>query len=734
MSTLEMVLEMEGSAGRKEKANVSTSNVPCIRYFFGRKREMDEIRAALSTGARMIIITGMPGIGKTTLGVRIFHEYEDEMNVFWYPIHEWDTPRSILVLLSEFLYNMGKPGLKKMLRHAKKIAMDDIAMVLREDPPENSLFIFDDFQKATEDVERFLLVLREAVCRTEDGAVILLTRVLPSFYDVGEAVLKKSMCEIRLGGLDYEASLSLLEERGIDPERGGELYALTGGHPLALELIETKDGVEEGKDLMRYLYAEVSRRLTPEERDLMSFLSVYTEPVPVDMLLEKDFAYETVRELIKKSLLLEKADGRILQHDLIKSFFYDTMPGGEKRRRHVDAARAYEMEGGEHDSVMVIYHYLRGGEQQHAVERLLEYGGPLIKRGYSGEIRELVEELDEGKMKREHLAGVLSLKGDIYDLTGEWDRAIECYEASQRLNEEIGDDRGVARAALNIGRLYAERSMWEEALENFERCMDISGRINDQKLTADAYHNMGRVLFRRGELDRAKGLLKKSLAIYKKNRDIPGMAGVYTALANLHVNRGEYDEAIEKYSNALELLKTLGDKPEIARVYINIGVAHDLKGDREKALIYYEKEIELAGEIGDVRKKGYGLINASYAYLDMGNLTRAMEYCKEGLEIFTHLKEKLLIGDGYCLYASILAQEKEWDKSADYFEKSIGIHEDLKSIDGLSQTHLYYARMLSAKGDREKARTHLLKALEYYKKLGNEEKIKEIERELDALS
>ena len=118
----------------------------------------------------------------------------------------------------------------------------------------------------------------------------------------------------------------------------------------------------------------------------------------------------------------------------------------------------------------------------------------------------------------------------------------------------------------------------------------------------------------------------------------------------------------------------------------------------------------------------------------MGNLTRAMEYCKEGLEIFTHLKEKLLIGDGYCLYASILAQEKEWDKSADYFEKSIGIHEDLKSIDGLSQTHLYYARMLSAKGDREKARTHLLKALEYYKKLGNEEKIKEIERELDALS
>jgi tetratricopeptide (TPR) repeat protein len=706
-----------------------TENAPKPTHFYGREKEKQALKDFLKENRKIIVVYGMAGIGKSALLSKIIKEYKDEKNTFYYNIHEWDTLRSILETLSEFLQKMGKRKIKYYLKSRPEIAMDEIGMVLEEEIKDckNTLLVFDDTQKANKEIINLFEYLREILSKT-DTTLMVVGRKKLDFYDARH-LLHKTAGEIRLNGLDKNSSKRLVGKKIAD-EDFEKIYSLTKGHPLALELVGRGKELEKQKDIMKYVYDEVYRKLTFQEKDLMFFVSVFNRPVPVDTLLQNNFNYENVQELIKKSLLLENGAEMVHLHDLLRKFFYNKSSAELRRKNHRKVAKYYENGKEDLDIIAAMDHHLKADDKKQAVKLIVKNGEKLINAGFGKELISIIEKyVDEKQVKKSDLAEILLLKGKTCAWAGEWDKSLKLNEKGLKLAEETGNKNLIAKIILDTGRTQMNKGEYKKALKSFGKALQISKDIGDMVGLNETHYQIGKVCWRMGNLNDAVRHL--NLALKSDDQRLAGKAlidiGVVCYL------RGDFEESIKMWMKALEIFQSLKDVHEIVRIYNNIGNCYIQSNRPDKAIEYYEKKVRLTEEIGWAGELAMGLHNLSWAYLKKGDIDKSMNYVEKALYISKRLRDKYSLANCYSTLGAIFRNKRNWEKSTGNYSKAIKIAREIGNTEVLSHTYLGFAKTLKQKGDHEKAKTQYQNALKCYMKLGNKVKIKEIRKELEGI-
>ena len=86
------------------------ADAPRVGRFVGRTAELAEILKE-DRGARITVVQGIAGIGKTSLAAQVCHDLRGRTNLFWHRVRPWDTFESILSSLSRFLSALGLKSL-----------------------------------------------------------------------------------------------------------------------------------------------------------------------------------------------------------------------------------------------------------------------------------------------------------------------------------------------------------------------------------------------------------------------------------------------------------------------------------------------------------------------------------------------------------------------------------------------------------------------------------------------
>jgi hypothetical protein len=216
--------------------------VPEPAHFFGREVECDRLKNNLEGDERIIVVSGMRGIGKTSLVRTVLKGYEDSRNILWYVAHEWDTARSMLESLAEFFIRLERNELKKLLRTTKKMDINlAVSTLMRDILASNTILVMDNIFDLKEEVMQLLYMICESSRNLQNSHLIFITRdrdVLtstPCLGDLGGAN------EIQLKGLDQKWASRLMAEMGMEPDEMDRVYGMTDGHPLALELVNSKE-------------------------------------------------------------------------------------------------------------------------------------------------------------------------------------------------------------------------------------------------------------------------------------------------------------------------------------------------------------------------------------------------------------------------------------------------------------------------------------------------------------
>ncbi len=183
---------------------------------------------------------------------------------------------------------------------------------------------------------------------------------------------------------------------------------------------------------------------------------------------------------------------------------------------------------------------------------------------------------------REYEGIMLNNIGLVYIYLENHEKALENFNQSLTIMEEVGDRRGFATTLNNIGGLYHNcLNKYEKALDYYNQALPIREEVGDISGLANTLTNIGLVHSSLKQYEKALDFHKRSLSIKEKEGNRPGIANSLSNIGGVYYFLGQHDRALEHMEKALSILEEVGHRYGesvtryfIAMIYRELGQYH----------------------------------------------------------------------------------------------------------------------------------------------------------------
>jgi tetratricopeptide (TPR) repeat protein len=360
----------------------------------------------------------------------------------------------------------------------------------------------------------------------------------------------------------------------------------------------------------------------------------------------------SIKELVEWGLLTSiQEDGQLKElsvHALVREFCHDKQQGETWHDRLRDAAAFYanltkltqqkDKTQAEVWTEMEAFELLMEAEAfDNATSLLIRTTELLARWGFGqyleGQYRRLFDKLDA-----QRTAIILHNFGNLIKSRGDYKKALEYYERSLRIKEELDNRVGVAASLFQIGIIHENLGDYEKALEYHDRSLKMAEELNDRASIAESLHQFGNIHLSLNEYEKALEHYNRSLKIKEELDDRSGIAYSLGQIGNIHYIHGDYDEALKNYQQVLETSKELDDRSSVAISFLQIGKIHQSRGDYEKALEHYNGSLKIKEELGDRPGIALSLGQIGKLLVSIGRYDEAFRNLLSALKIFIELQ------------------------------------------------------------------------------------------------
>ncbi|MBT5869791.1 MAG: CHAT domain-containing protein [Nitrospinaceae bacterium] len=280
----------------------------------------------------------------------------------------------------------------------------------------------------------------------------------------------------------------------------------------------------------------------------------------------------------------------------------------------------------------------------------------------------------------DRLAEGYSTLGNVEENALDYDKALEAFNASLMLNDEMGEDLQRGRELRRIGRIYYLRlNRFKEARDAFSQAYELFKEV--------------------GQVDQqVESLLELGLVAEKE---------------------GDFKQALEFYVESQKLAETAHLKPGLAKAFLYQANSHWFQGNYQQAFRFQRQSLSLAKELGDTLQQTFTLNTLGLIHWTLNDPGRALEHLEKSLELAQTSNSQLDVATAYNNMGLVHRKEKRYPKSIEFFKKALQMDEQLKSKWGQGYTHRNLGMSYLRMGQLPTAETHLKKAVNLSRKIGN---------------
>ncbi|MBK9249571.1 MAG: tetratricopeptide repeat protein [Ignavibacteria bacterium] len=305
--------------------------------------------------------------------------------------------------------------------------------------------------------------------------------------------------------------------------------------------------------------------------------------------------------------------------------------------------------------------------------------------------------------------------GKVHISLGDYDKALEFFNNSLVINEEIGSKNGIAKNLTNIGGVYGRISDYPQALTYFQKALAIYEEIGRKDGIANNLINIGSVYQYLSDYPQALTYYQKAISI---NEEIGSKEGIARDLGNIGIvyqNLSDYPQALTYFQKALAINEEIGSKEGIASNLTNIGNAYHDLSDNPQALTYYQKALAIYEEIGSKDGIATNLGNIGIVYHNLSDYPQALTYYQKALAINEKIGRKngivLNLGNMGGLYANKEFYGYDTDKAEEFFLSAIALSEDIGQKQNLYGVHKSLADLYET---QERWKEHSIQFKKYH--------------------
>lgn len=282
----------------------------------------------------------------------------------------------------------------------------------------------------------------------------------------------------------------------------------------------------------------------------------------------------------------------------------------------------------------------------------------------------------------EQLMALLKALGPYQHYRGMWNDRIRWHKC---LSEIPGEREEEHNRLLDLGMLYQAQERWDEALRSFQEGLTICRQRGNRHGESYILNSMGLVYVSQKEWVKAIETYMESRAICRQRDDIYGECHTINNLGITYREQQLWKEATELFEQNLVLYRQLEDSHWEGLTLTNIGIIYEEQQQWEAAIMTFQEALALGRQTEDAELEGYTLFCLGRLYVKQSHWQKAVETYHESLEKYQHL--------GYVSWASdILTSlgrsyegQERWDKAVQAYSASLDLKRQLGKLNEETQ-------------------------------------------------
>ncbi|MCW2947134.1 MAG: transcriptional regulator, family, partial [Actinoallomurus sp.] len=670
--------------------------------FTGRSQIVAELRGPLAAGDRtampIVSVTGIGGIGKTTLAVHLGHAVRERYpdgQLFADLRGAGPDPAGPEAVLGAFLRALGIPD------PALPAGADERSALLRTTLSDRRvLVILDDARDADQ--------VRPLLPGSPGCAVIVTSRSRLAGMHAARAV--------DLGGLVADEAITLFGriagEQRVEEERevAAEVAAACGFLPLAVRIVGSRLASRRNWSM-----TTIAERLTDERRRLdemrvgnhavaatfelgygqlddaqarafrlLALPELHDMSLPaaaVVLDLPEPGAEDILESLVDASLLETPAPGHYRYHDLLKLFArrqaerYDseaTRAGVPHRLLDfylASARNAYRVaESGDAALDHLSKPESRGQDFPTAARALGWLGGE------TENLCAVIAEATQGDAPDLRIATdlLLSLEPLIMSGTHPWE-----FEQTARLVVtaalEKDDLVSQCRAGYILALVLHEGFRLDEAEQAFRSTAEQAGRTGDLIIKAESLNGLGVIAMEQRRFEVAFGLLTQAVDGFRLLGTRGAEANALGNLARTAMELGRTDDAVRAAEEGLRTYREIGSTVGAAKATYNLGIALHGAGRPDEAVVRFTECLRDFRSTAQHLWEHHTLFRLAESHLSAGRLPQAIADAEQSLATSRENGHRFGEGRALVVLGRALAEIGATDRARGCWEQALEI-------------------------------------------------------------
>ncbi|MEU0549604.1 BTAD domain-containing putative transcriptional regulator [Micromonospora sp. NPDC005979] len=729
-------------AGREVRSAAPVRSLPrAIGDFTGRQQTLTRLLKDVEAGARIQLIDGMAGSGKTTLAVHVAtvlaESYPDAQLYIDLHGHSERTPLTPSAAVATLLRQLGVPADRVPTSQDDRFALWRTELAGRR-----ALLVLDNAATAGQVTP---LLPNGSHC-----LVLVTSRRRLVGVDEGRPV--------SLPVLDRDEAVELLEHVvgsdrvAAEPEAAAEMVRRCGHLPLAIRLAGARLAhrprwriadlaerlssrpdplaeLEAGDRSVGRAFALSYAQVPPSAQRAFRLLGLHpgvrfdTPVAAVLAELSLPDAQDLLDELVDAHLVEEAEPGRYRLHDLVREY---------ARTLVADPERAAERREG---TERLLDHHLQVATAI-ARRRELSAARPLlvVAEPLRPDLAATVAEqgrawLDENMALWPALVRLAETERFLsycWQLaragwyaqfeSGRLDELIETHSTGLRAAEDLGDEKAVGTLLNYLASALYRLGSFPEAIRVMERSLEIFRRLGLRREYRNTLGNLGISYAANFEFHRALEAYDAARELATRMRDNEALANELNNLSMTLLLWGWLDEAVRAGRRHLGIARELGDPRRIANALGHLGMARHRMGDLAPADRLLRASLRLKRQVGARFGEGEVLNEIGMMEREAGRPERAAELHRAALVAMTDVGDRTAQCGTRNLLARAILDQGDVSSALDLHRRVLADatqlgarYEQGRALEGIG-------RCLRTT-DPAAARTHLTRALSLYRQI-----------------
>lgn len=637
-----LVTVLQGDVARLRRMWAAARDAPAARtprelpdtvvHFVGRAEELSLLDAHLLETSRIVVISGAPGIGKTTLALYWAHtaapHFPDGQVYVDLRGFDAEAPAAPADVLRRLLESLG-------VRNDKIPADPDSRAALYRTiaAGQRVLIVFDNARDADQ--------VWPLLPGNQSCAVLITSRGTLTGLVAGNHAVHH-----RLDLLDDTAARDLVTRLAGDRPDVADLVEFCGGLPFALSvaaaraatrpdlpLVADLDGLatdDSARTNLRSVLTWSYRTLSPEAQLLLRLLGHHPGPDIGTAALHAmaGDAARSLTELIGLNLVSSNRSGRFHLHSLTRRYAVE-QPG--EHLAHLEK---------------VLDHYLTTGHD--AALSLNPVRPPLFDARtaltgqseawtwFSAEHQVLIEAVAwaaEHGFDR-HAWQIAWSLADFLDRNGLWHQMVDTNLVALAAAQRLADVGGQARTHGALSRTYLRLAAYDDALAHARSVLDLFVTAGDVNGQANAHRSIAQVLEHQGNLADALAHAQSALELFTSP---VGQAHALNQVGWYHTKLGQHENALTCCRKAIDMHRDHGDRHGEAAAHDSLGHALHGLGRHHDAVAAYRVAAGLFRQANDRYKEADTLGRLGDALHAAGEVDEATTTWARGADVLTEI-------------------------------------------------------------------------------------------------